>query len=244
MYTLEICANSYTSALNAQKGGANRVELCDNMAEGGTTPSYGQIKTCVQQLTIEVWPIIRPRGGDFLYSDEEFEVMKADILICKELNCAGAVTGILLANGDIDTIRCAQLIKIANPMPLAFHRAFDMSNNLKKSLEDIIELGFIRILTSGGKHSAIQGVDFIKELVLLADDRIQIMPGAGINSKNITDLQQQSKAKTFHSSARKVTDSKMQYKNQTANMGNIADEYQYELSDQLLIAEMVTVLNQ
>jgi copper homeostasis protein len=240
--SLEICANSFTSALAAQNGGANRVELCENMAEGGTTPSYAQIKLCKERLSIGVWPIIRPRGGDFLYSDEEFELMKEDIAMCKSLNCEGIVTGILLANGEIDQKRCAELITLAKPLPVAFHRAIDMSNDLTKALEDLIKIGFVRVLTSGGCDSAFNGVETIEKMVKQADGRIEIMPGAGINSNNIQEIAASTGAKSFHSSARISVESKMEYRNQTTKMGNIDDEYRYEQTSVELVRQMVNKL--
>ncbi len=235
---LEVCANSFASAKAAEEGGAIRIELCENMAEGGTTPSYAQIKFCKTKLKIEVWPIIRPRGGDFLYSDDEFELMKEDIRTCKSLNCNGAVTGILLANGEIDKERCSILIDLAQPMPLAFHRAFDMSNDLEKALEDIIDLGFVRVLTSGGAENAEQGILVLKNLIKQAGKRIEIMPGAGINPNNILTIQQETGAHTFHSSARLKVESKMQYRNQLSKMGN-ADEFQYEQTSSTLVKQMI-----
>jgi len=239
---LEICANSFASALAAEKGGANRVELCENMAEGGTTPSFAQIKMCKERLSIEVWPIIRPRGGDFLYSDDEFEMMKEDIKACKSLECDGIVTGILLANGDVDKIRCAELIALAKPMPVAFHRAFDMTNDLEKALEDLIELGFVRILTSGGADSAFNGIATLSKLVNQAKGRIEIMPGAGINPHNIKEIATKTGAKHFHSSARVKIKSKMEYRNPTTKMGSIEDEYQYEQTSSELVKQMVESL--
>lgn len=240
--SLEICANSFTSALAAQNGGASRVELCENMAEGGTTPSYAQIKLCKERLSIAIWPIIRPRGGDFLYSDDEFELMKEDIAMCKSLNCDGVVAGILLANGEIDQVRCSELIDLAKPMPVAFHRAFDMSNDLKKALEDLIKLDFVRVLTSGACNSAFNGIDTITKLVKQANGRIEIMPGAGINSNNIQEIAATTGAKNFHSSARISVESKMEYRNQTTKMGNIDDEYRYEQTCVELVKQMVEKL--
>lgn len=239
---LEICANSYASALAAQNGGAIRVELCENMAEGGTTPSYAQIKLCVEKLNIQVWPIIRPRGGDFLYSDDEFDLMKEDINICKTLNCDGVVLGILLANGEIDVKRCAELIKLAKPMPVAFHRAFDMSNNLEKALEDLIELGFVRVLTSGGSNSAFEGIEIIAKLVKRANGRIEIMPGAGINPLNIVAIATKTGAKNFHSSARIAIKSKMEFVNPQTKMGSAEDEYQYQQTSAELVKQIVDQL--
>lgn len=241
--TLEICGNSFASAKVAAQGGATRVELCENMAEGGTTPSYAQIKLAKEQLAIEIWPIIRPRGGDFLYSDDEFELMKTDIQLCKELQCAGVVTGILTADGSIDKLRCAQLIKLAAPLPVAFHRAFDMCNDLEKGLEDLIELGIIRVLTSGGAVNALEGVAQIAKLVKQANGRIEIMPGAGVNAENVLQIKAATGASTFHSSARTMVKSKMQYRNAVTKMGNIEDEYQYEQSDLTKVKALVNALN-
>lgn len=239
---LEICANSYTSALAAQNGGAHRVELCENMAEGGTTPSYAQIKLCKERLNIQVWPIIRPRGGDFLYSDDEFDLMKEDIKICKILNCDGVVFGILLANGEIDAKRCRELIELAKPMPIAFHRAFDMSIDLEKALEELIELGFIRVLTSGRANNAFEGIETIAKLVKHANGRIEIMPGAGINPSNIASIATKTGSKNFHSSARINVKSKMEFRNQLTKMGNIEDEYQYQQTSAELVKQMVDQL--
>src|SRR5690606_27988508 len=131
-HQLEICSNSVESAIAAEQGGADRIELCTNLTEGGTTPSYGQIKWCLENLQLEVWPLIRPRGGDFLYSDAEFESIISDILYCKQIDCHGMVIGILDVNGFVDKKRCSQIIETASPMPVAFHRGFDMSNDLSK----------------------------------------------------------------------------------------------------------------
>lgn len=241
---LEVCANSYQSALAAQNGGAKRVELCDNLAEGGTTPSYSQIALSKKNLTIEIWPIIRPRGGDFLYSEIEYELMKEDIRICKSLNCDGIVTGILDANGDIDKERCAEIIDLASPMPVAFHRAFDMTNNMNKALEDLIELGIKRVLTSGGAPSAFEGAETLANLVKQANGRIHIMAGAGINKTNLNSLITQTGATQYHASSKVFVASKMHYKNTQTKMGTIDDEYQYELTDENKVRELVNILEQ
>eukprot|EP01136_Pigoraptor_vietnamica_P009400 Opistho-1_new@45869 len=249
VWRLEICANSYASALAAQNGGAHRVELCDNMAEGGTTPSYAQIKLCKERLNIAIWPIIRPRGGDFLYSDDEFDLMKEDIKICKTLNCDGVVLGILTANGEIDKQRCAELIKLAKPMPVAFHRAFDMSNDLERALDNLIELGFVRVLTSGAAESAFNGIKTIAQLVKRAKNTIEIMPGAGITPANIATIASQTGAKNLHSSARVNVNSKMEFQNKQTNMSStlanessVADEYQYQQTSATLVKQMIDQL--
>lgn len=241
---LEVCANSYASAQAAQDGGAKRVELCDNLAEGGTTPSYAHIALSKRNLNIEIWPIIRPRGGDFLYSDLEFELMKEDIKNCKSLNCDGIVTGILNADGSIDKARCKVLIDLAHPLPVSFHRAFDMSNDMEKALEDLIELGVIRVLTSGGASSAMNGAEKLAQLVKQANGRIDIMPGAGINEQNINLLMEQTGATDFHASAKQFVASKMEYRNDDTKMGSIADEYQYELTSAEKVAGLVKSIHQ
>lgn len=210
-FQLEICANSIRSAIAAQKGGAHRIELCDNMAEGGTTPSYGLISLCKNLLSIPVFPIIRPRGGDFLYSNDEFEVMKADVINCREMGCEGVALGILNADGSVDINRCAELIALAKPMEVTFHRAFDRCNDLEKCLEDIIALGCQRILTSGGEVNAYDGISLLKKLVCQSGNRIAIMAGSGINATNIREIAMATGIQQFHSTAKSSVPSAMQY---------------------------------
>ena len=201
-YKLEICANSIESARAAESGGADRIELCENMSEGGTTPSYGTIKRCKDLLEIPVFPIIRPRGGDFVYTREEFEVMKADIQMCKDLGSEGVVIGILKEDGTIDRERCAELIASARPMQVTFHRAFDCCIDMKKGLEDIISLGCERVLTSGGAAHAYEGMDVIKELVDQAGGRVIVMAGSGVKENNLLDMLMNSGCTEFHSTAK------------------------------------------
>ncbi|MCX2495373.1 copper homeostasis protein CutC [Pedobacter sp. PF22-3] len=241
---LEVCANSYQSALAAQNAGAKRVEFCDNLAEGGTTPSYAQIALAKKNLSIEVWPIIRPRGGDFLYSDTEFEIMKEDIKICKSLNCEGIVIGILKADGTIDKERCKELIELAKPMEVAFHRAFDMTNDLNQALEDLIALNIKRVLTSGGASYAMLGAGKLAQLVKKAAGRITIMPGAGINENNIKNLIDQTGATQFHASAKEFVPSKMEFRNTETRMGSIEDEYRYELTSETKVKALVACINE
>ncbi|QNK64171.1 copper homeostasis protein CutC [Pedobacter sp. PAMC26386] len=243
MIEMEVCANSVSSGLEAQLGGAKRIELCASLTEGGTTPSYAEIKLAKQLLSIEVYPIIRPRGGDFLYSDLEFELMKEDVKICKELKCEGIVIGILTANGKIDKTRCAELIKLAKPMKVAFHRAFDMTENMEEALEDIISLGVVRILTSGGKSSALDGAANLAGLIKQAAHRITIMPGAGISISNIQQLISRTGAKEFHASARRNHSSKMLFRNSELSMGADADEYSSSLTDAKLVKNLLELAN-
>lgn len=243
MINMEVCANSLESALAAQKGGAIRVELCDNLPEGGTTPSYAQIALAKELLSIKVYPIIRPRGGDFLYTDLEFNLMKTDIKTCKALNCDGIVIGILKADGSIDIERCAELIELASPMPVTFHRAFDMSYDLEASLEAIISLGCERILTSGGASSAINGAEMIAKLIKQAAGRIVIMPGAGINTENIMKLIKITGASEFHATAKHAIKSNMIFRNPRLNMGSAVDEFSYDLTSADTVKMLIELAN-
>jgi copper homeostasis protein len=240
---MEVCANSVTSALAAQRGGAKRVELCASLTEGGTTPSYGEIAMARKLLDIEIFPIIRPRGGDFLYSDLEFEIMKEEVKICRELGCDGIVTGILLPDGTIDEARCAELIALAQPMQAAFHRAFDMVADTEGSLEVLISLGFVRVLSSGAKDSAIEGAEMLANLIKQAAGRICIMPGAGVNTENIAELIRITGAAEFHASARKKCSSKMLFRNPDLNMGDEADEYSSCFTDAGLVKNLLERAN-
>ncbi|MEY4702110.1 MAG: hypothetical protein RIR96_7 [Bacteroidota bacterium] len=208
---LEVIAFNLESCLIAERAGADRIELCDNPGEGGTTPSYGLIKMARLNTRIHLFPIIRPRGGDFLYTHEEFELMKVDIEICKNLGCDGIVTGILLENGDIDKERMRSLVTLAYPMGVTFHRAFDRCNDPLKAMEDIIECGCERILTSGQRQNAMEGIDLIALLIEKSADRIIIMPGSGIRSDNINEMRTKTGASEFHSSARVKIKSKMEF---------------------------------
>jgi len=211
---LEIIGFNIESCIAAQEAGADRIELCDNPSEGGTTPSYGFIKAAREKLSIELYVMMRPRGGDFLYSDDEFEIMKQDIAMCKNLGCDGVVLGMLTAGGNVDKKRCRQLVDYAYPLGVTFHRAFDRAKDALQTLENIIEIGCERILTSGQRPKAIDGIELIKQLILQADDRIIIMPGSGVNAENILSLAESTGAVEFHSSASIFPDSRMNYENE------------------------------
>ncbi|MEJ5961991.1 copper homeostasis protein CutC [Pedobacter immunditicola] len=243
MIQMEVCANSVASAIAAQEGGAIRVELCDNLQEGGTTPSYAQIKLAKELLKIKVYPIIRPRGGDFLYSELEFNLMKIDIQICKSLNCDGIVIGILKSDGSVDKERCAALIALASPMKVTFHRAFDSCIDMEKALEDIIEIGCERILSSGGKVTALEGAGRLKALIKLAAGRISIMPGAGVRENNVADIISITGATEFHATAKNFVNSEMRFKNTEVNMGSAADEYSFELTDANMVKSLIDKAN-
>ena len=212
-FKLEIIGFNIESCLIAQAAGAHRIELCDNPADGGTTASYGFIKAARKALQIDLYPIIRPRGGDFLYSDDEFKIMQTDVQLCKEIGCDGVVIGMLNEDGSIDKKRCSKLVSLAYPLGVTFHRAFERCSNPFEALEDIIEMGCERILTSGQQPTAPEGAGLINELIRQADERIIIMPGSAVRSNNIIEIAQQTGAVEFHSSAKKMVKSNMQFQN-------------------------------
>lgn len=211
--TLEVVVYTIDAALKAQEGGADRIELCDNPGEGGTTPSAGIIQQVKTLLNIPVFIMIRPRGGDFCYSDHEFESMKHYIAFCKSLNIPGVVFGILTTDGEIDKTRCTELIKLARPMKVTCHRAFDMTKDPMQSLEDCITLGFDRILTSGHQLKAEMGIACITQLVKQSKNRISIMAGSGVNEQNVAKIITNTKVKEVHFAALKQETSNMQYQN-------------------------------
>ena len=230
MIIVEACVNSVTSAIEAEKGGALRVELCDNLYEGGTTPSAATIIITAQNIGIDLHVLIRPRGGDFLYSDFEFEVMKRDILFCKENGVKGVVLGILKDNADVDVDRTRELVEIASPMSVTFHRAFDMVFDPFKSLEDIITAGCHRILTSGFLNKAPDGLVLIEKMVNHAKGRIIIMAGSGINHENAEVVVRYSGVKEIHASGRSSYPGKMKYKRSTIFMGGLPAIPEFEIS--------------
>jgi copper homeostasis protein len=237
MKLLEICCFNLPSALLAQKMGAQRIELCADASGGGTTPSLGLIEWARKKVEVPLYPIIRPREGDFLYSEEEFEIMVKDTLQCRRLGCDGVVIGILQKDGTVDRERCIRLVEAAYPMGVTFHRAFDWTSHPFDAMETIVALGCERILTSGQKRDAIEGAGLIAELIARSDHRIIIMPGAGVRGSNITDLANQTHADEFHSSARINMHSDMQFiqPSMTENPG-------YPMPDEEEIKSMLTAL--
>jgi copper homeostasis protein len=236
---IEVCVDSVESAIAAQNGGADRVELCDNLIEGGTTPSDGAIAIARERLSIKLHVIIRPRGGDFCYSDLEFEIMKRDILRCKELHADGVVIGILTPDGDIDIPRSRELVELARPLQVTYHRAFDMARNAHQALEDVIATGADRLLTSGQEPSVIEGLDLISELVQLAGDRIVIMPGCG-TERNMKKAVALSGASEFHVTGFGTIESPMRYRNPRIYMGGALypPEYARQVTDAAKIREL------
>ena len=238
--TLEICAASVTSCLAAQEGGAQRVEFCDNLLEGGTTPSIGAIAAARDRLWITLNVIIRPRGGDFLYSDVEFEVMERDVLACKKIGVDGIVIGLLTSNGCIDIPRTKRLVELATPMQVTFHRAFDVACNAEQALEDVISTGCVRLLSSGQAASALEGASLLKKLQCQAGKRLVVMPGAGVRAHNIAQLVAETSCSEFHSSGRAPFASGMTYRNPKVKMGALGqDEYSIVETDANLVRELL-----
>lgn len=215
---LEMCIDSVESAVSSQEGGANRVELCDNLMEGGTTPSAGAIALTRQMINIDLNVIIRPRGGDFCYSHVEFEVMKYDIDQARQLGANGVVIGLLNEDGTVDVERTRTLVEIARPMSVTFHRAFDMTCDPFAALEDLIQLGVDRILTTGQENTVLEGLDLVADLVRKAGDRIIIMSGGG-TERSIAKIVAETGVKEVHALASVSFDGPMQYRNLRAFMG-------------------------
>jgi copper homeostasis protein len=241
----EACVESVEAAVAAQKGGANRVELCADLLEGGITPSSGTIWLTRQKLTIPMNVIIRPRGGDFCYNDAEFAVMKHDIEHAKALGADGVVIGILNANGTIDIERTQALIALARPMSVTFHRAFDMVRDPFAALETLIELGVDRILTSGQEETVWEGIELITELVKQAQGRIIIMPGGGITERNVARIIAHSDVTEFHAAVPKQVESQMQYRHTHVFMGGALRplEYAVNTTSSIGIRTLITAMS-
>lgn len=234
----EVCAFNIQSAIIAQKAGAVRVELCDNPVEGGTTPSHGAIKETREKIDILLYPIIRPRAGNYFYDDEEFSIIHRDILASRELGCNGISVGIQKINGEVDTDRLKRIVEWAGPMGVTCNRVFDCAPDPFKALEDIISCGCERILTSGLKSAAPDAAELLKKLVEIAGNRIIIMPGAGIKSSNIRKLAEQTNAREFHGSARKIADNPVTFVNK-----EVSDYGHVYISDEAEVRAIIEQLN-
>ncbi|NWJ03410.1 CUTC protein, partial [Crypturellus undulatus] len=230
-FLMEVCVDSVESALNAERGGAGRIELCAGLVEGGTTPSMGLLQVVKQCVRVPVFVMIRPRGGDFLYSDREVEVMKADIRLAKLHGADGLVLGALTEDGRVDTELCTALLAVCRPLPVTFHRAFDMVHDPLVALETLISLGFERVLTSGCDSSALEGLSLIKRLAEQVGRFF--LPGGGITERNLQRILEGSGASEFHCSARSVRDSGMKFRNPNVAMGASfsASEYSIKVAD-------------
>lgn len=210
---IEIAVTDFITAQSAVKGGADRIELCCGLSEGGLTPSFGLIKQCREKLNTQLFPILRPRSGDFLYTDDEFELLLHDLALCKEIGCDGIVAGFLTREGAVDLKRTAAVINRAYPMEVTFHRAFDRCRDPFEALEQLAALGCSRILTSGQQLKAIQALDLLQQLVQVADNRIIIMPGSGVTPQNINEIKAKTGANEFHASLRTTHPSDMHFRN-------------------------------
>jgi len=242
-FELEVCASSIQSAIAAANGGANRIELCDNLYEGGTTPSIGTLIRVKEKVDIDVFVMIRPRGGDFLYSTDEFEIMLKDVELVRNYGADGIVIGCLNADGTINKEQCARLIEKARDLPVTFHRAFDMCNDPFKALEEIRSLGIQRILTSGMKNKAIDGIELLSELVARSNEFPKIMVGSGVDENNIAEIAQKTNVRAFHVSLRKKEKSMMNFRREGIFMGGLSQipEYEMNITDKIRINNIINV---
>lgn len=243
-YTFEICANSADSCVAAQQGGAQRVELCAAMPEGGTTPSYGEICIARKLIDIRLHVIIRPRGGDFLYSPVELDIMEEDIRMARQAGADGVVFGCLTPDGELDKAAMKRLMKASEGLSVTFHRAFDYVKNPSEVMEELIEMGVDRILTSGQQPTALQGAALLQKLVEQAAGRIIIMPGCGVNETNIAELAARTGVSEFHFSARENKQSRMQLRNPALSMGGTVtiDEYQLPVTTPTRVRNTIQAL--
>jgi copper homeostasis protein len=197
-FSLEISVESIEAGMAAERGGASRIEFCSKARVGGTTPSEELLRTVRKRVSLPIFSMVRPRGGDFFYSEVEFEVMRRDVDAAKEIGMDGVVLGLLDADGQIDFERTKQLVERARPLPVTFHRAFDECLDLRRSLEDVIKTGAVRVLTSGGKRTAPEALDVLGDLVRIAGERIAVMPGSGLHAENIREVVAKTGAREFH----------------------------------------------
>lgn len=219
---LEVCAFNIQSCLVAQKAGASRVELCDNPTEGGTTPSYGTLKRTREKVSLRLYPLLRPRAGNYYYDDDELAILREDIRVCRELGCDGISIGAQRVDGRIDTERMKEFVELAGPMGVTCNRAFDATPDMFQALEDLIDAGCERVLTSGQASGAPEAGRILGALVKAAGDRIIVMPGAGIRASNIGRLMEESGAREFHGSVRRPTANPMTHGNPNVlDFGNV-----------------------
>lgn len=243
--TLEICLESVDSVIAADRGGAQRVELCANLLEGGTTPSAGTIRAARERAKIAINVMIRPRGGDFLYTDVEFASMRHDIRIAKDLDADGIVLGLLRADGTVDVERTRQLVELAQPLPVTFHRAIDVSRDLLEALEAVIATGAARVLTSGGQPSVVDGEPMVAKMVAAANGRIIVMPGCGIRADNVLSILESTGASEVHIALEEEIPSGMHFRRAEIPMGGVEGrEYLRFVTPEGAVRNVVQILNQ
>ncbi|NOR87749.1 MAG: copper homeostasis protein CutC [Bacteroidales bacterium] len=228
---LEICCSNWESAKIADAAGADRIEICSGLDEGGLTPSLGLIIQCTQ-LSLKTHVLIRVRSGDFLYAKDEIEIMKKDVVFCRENGVDGVVFGFLKSNGHIDEKLTKEFVELAHPMKTTFHRAFDMCKDPFQALDQLISLNLDYLLTSGQQSTALEGASLIQQLVKKANNKISIMAGSGVRVKLLTELIQKSDADAYHLSARIKNHSKMKFKNNRLNMGSNSVDSEYIIHTQ------------
>lgn len=244
-YILECCVDSVESAINAAKGGASRLELCSNLIIGGTTPDVALVKEIRKYSDIRIHALIRPRFGDFCYTEYEMEIMKSQIRALKEAGVEGVVIGVLDADGNLDISKMKELLQNAEGMSVTLHRAFDMCRDPFQALEEAVSLGIHTILTSGQKASAWEGRKLLCQLMEQADGRIDIMAGAGINASVIEELIPITKGSSYHMSGKITLDSKMKYRKADVSMGLPSlSEYEIWQTSEEAVREAVQVLEQ
>jgi copper homeostasis protein len=239
-FLVEVCVDSLDSALAAERGGAQRVELCSGLMEGGVTPSAGLIATTRQKISIQLHVMIRPRAGDFCYSPDEFSVMQRDLLMAKQLGADGVVFGILDLDGNVDVHKTRQLVELARPLKTTYHRAFDMSADLRWSLEQVIETGADRILTSGGAPTAVEGAETLRDLVELASGRVIVMACGGIDAGNLRAVIDQTGVREVHAGLRTAMASPMRHRKENISMGAVRGrEYERFMVQEDSVARLV-----
>jgi copper homeostasis protein len=241
---LEVCVDSVASAIAAQRGGAHRIELCSSLLEGGLTPGPGLMSIVRERLHIDIFAMIRPRGDDFLYSDDEFEIMQYDIEEARRLGANGFVLGLLHPNGLVDVERTRQLVQQANPLPVTFHRAIDLTPDPLLALEEVIATGAQRILTSGGAPSVQQGSATLRQLRQTASHRIAIMAGGGLNRDNLRQVVETSGVEELHGSFRTTKPAPMDFRKTGVSMGGTNDEYVRHVTDENEVRTVMELLHQ
>lgn len=231
---IEVCVDSVDSARAAEAGGADRIELCAALGEGGLTPTAGLMETVRARVRLPIAVMIRPRAGDFCYGDDEFEVMRRDLALLKRLGADMAVFGLLNPDGSVDRDRTARLTEEARPLPVTFHRAVDVTRDPREALETLIELGVERVLTSGQEKSVLEGLEVITELIQLAGERLIVVPGGGITERNLPRILRECGAREFHVSASATRDSRMEFRNTRVPMGRVlaASEFSVSVADE------------